>query len=499
VTFAAPPARWDPPYAVEEFMPQEPEVLLRLAEHLARVQVLLGQVDSLLRDGSAPSLLRAAVEAMALLAGEAASAAGIRVAEVEATQALATRVVASLNQAQARGPAGRQDFDPAYAAALDCTRQGVHTLADLEQALDQVDRELVELDLADAAGADRGPLDRVREGLVEPGPAEARTVLAQLAEREPSEIRFVLDHVPEDDLAGLLGDLDPVADAAVFDALARALPAQLYRRLADTDPHSFWNPPTGDGSLAWAVPLGVTPGTVPDADIVHLDQMHRLGTCAVLSCLGAVEARRPGWLASRVRPHANGTYDVELYREGTPFEVVGTPELPALLDAAGRPLRQVYPVDEPDIYDLFEKALAMVWGAFDPQGNGVPGFAGMNGVAPSRIRNVLAIVTGRPADFVLTQDLEADRLRSAVREGRPATVSSLLGEEVAAHRLYQPGRRLNRMHGQHEYFVLDCRGDGPQPLVVLGNPWGLRHPEAGTVELPWAEFVSATHDVTIGR
>lgn len=430
----------------------EAAVLRRVAGHLADVQRLLLDADTRARENPGHPDLLERLNELALLAGEAASAFG--------------------------GPR-----------------------AELEPALDAVDRALAGTGVREPAAYDAATdlLDAARRALAAPGPTatDAEQLLGRLATLPSIRVRDVVDHLAEADLALLFGLLDPRADATLHHRLARTLPPELYRRLADTDPHEYWNPPTPGGPAAWAVPAGLGVGERPPDALRHLTQDPQLGTCAALACLGAVEAAAPGTLAQRFVPHPNGTCAVTLFRAGSAFEVVVTPELPVRLDHLGRPTRQVWPRDDADIFELFEKALAMVWGALDPEGDGVPGFAGMSGVPADKVHRVLEIITGRPAQRIVTHELTRERLVDAVRSGRPVTVTSLWGQAAADHRLYQPGRLLNRMHPEHEYYVLGVT-DRAEPVIALGNPWGLNQAGTGTVELTWSEFCTATYDVTIG-
>lgn len=423
------------------------------------------------------------------------------------------------------------DFDAAYDRGCDATADALTALDRLADALDPEDAALAALRAPDPPDTDLSILlaqvpqsqrellerlfDPARAGLDGAGATdaaeealrnaqevdsddEARELLSSLEGLSPEELRYLFDHLDEDDVAALLGRLDPEDDREVYNGLAAHLPAELQVRLADTDPHHYWHPWTGDGGpFAWNVPDGLDPGVEPPGGTDVLQQ-GQLGDCHVLASLAAAERAHPGFLADHVRANANGTFTVTLYRDGEPFEVVVTPEVPHTLGYDGSPYDAAYThgddASEATMYQVYEKAIAQAWGELDPNDDGRFGYEGMDG---GWAENDLPSITGDDAERHDTDDVSPDDLRGYYEDHRPIVVSSLPSDDARGKDLYDDDGV--QMISGHAYYVVGIEGEGDDTRVTLGNPWGADLPDTGTVELTWEQFQAATSGVSVGE
>jgi hypothetical protein len=329
---------------------------------------------------------------------------------------------------------------------------------------------------------------------------DKRDWLTTLAGLSPEELEYVLDHTDEDDIAALLGGLDPDTDREIYNALARSLPLDLQRRLADTDPNHYWHPATGqEGKYGWGDPDGI--GTMPDGDTSELQQ-GGLGDCHVLASLAAMEQAQPGFLEGNVELNPNGTYTVTLYKDGEPIEVVVTPEFPFTVGADGELSDSAYAHDgtsgseQVNLYTVYEKALAQVWGEVDPTGEGQSGYPGMDGGWPMDDMPVIS-------DTEMDQneppsDLSYDDFTGAISDGRPVTLTTKFDPDVDDNPIYADDGD-NQAVGGHVYYVIDVQGEPPDAVVTLGNPWGADLPGTGTLTLSWEEVQDQFHSVQVGR
>ena len=423
------------------------------------------------------------------------------------------------------------DFDAAYDRGCDATADALKALDKLADALDPEDASLAALRAPDPPDTDLSILlgqvpqsqrellerlfDPAREGLDGAGATnaaeealrnaqdvdsddEARDFLSSLEGLSPEELRYLFDHLDEDDIAALLGHLDPEDDRAVYNVLAENLPPELQVRLADTDPNHYWHPWTGDGGpYAWTVPDGLDPGVEPPSGTDELQQ-GQLGDCHVLASLAAAERADPGFLADHVQANANGAYTVTLYRDGEPFEVVVTPEVPHTVGPDGSPYDAAYThganASESTMYQIYEKAIAQAWGELDPNDDDRFGYEGMDG---GWAENDLPYITGDDAERHDTDDVSPEELREYYEDHRPIVVSSLPSDQAGKKDLYDDDGV--QMISGHAYYVIGIEGEGDDTRVILGNPWGADLPDTGTVELTWEQFQAATSGVSVGE
>lgn len=322
---------------------------------------------------------------------------------------------------------------------------------------------------------------------------DRRAFLDSLAGLTPEELRYVMDHLDENDISTLLGSLSPDDDRDTYNQLATNLPLDLLRRLGDTDPNHYWHPYPGDGQpYEWNVPDGTATSGNPD-------DLHQggLGDCHLLSSLAAMETAHPGWLEDHCRRNPNGTYTVTLYKDGKPVDVVVTPELPYNQDPytgdpSGPAFTQNANDGDPSLYAIYEKAFGQTWSELDPQGNDRTGYEGENGGDPTKD---LSSVGPDDADYTPSGDASADDLRQAIAEHRPVVMSTT-GDDQGGD-IYDDEKSPNRylIHG-HAYYVTGVDSHGN---VTVKNPWGNQNAGNGTVVLSWSEFQKYTQGVSVGK
>jgi hypothetical protein len=562
--FDPPEKDWDASYDGKSFVPQEDDVLVKIAGHLDTVADhaetaarLLERVQLERWKGAAADVFLGYVDRLARhyrtchrSATTAATDVRTCATSVGNARADADKAAADLTDAQQRHKKFKDDknfveemfslpeflgiasdFNAAYDRGCDATADALKALGRLADALDPEDGALAALDAPDPPHTDLSILlagvppeqrellerlfDPARTALDKAGATdaaeealrrarevdsddEAREFLSSLDALSPEELRYLFDHLDEDDIAGMLGRLDPEDDREVYNVLAEHLPLELQIRLADTDPNHYWHPWTGDGGpYAWNVPDGLDPGVEPSGSTDELQQ-GQLGDCHVLASLAAAERANPGFLAEHVRPNANGTYTVTLYKDGEPFEVTVTPEVPHTLGPDGSPYGAAYTHgDDPSeatLYQVYEKAVAQAWGELDPNDDGRFGYEGMDG---GWAENDLPYITGDDAERHDTDDVSPEELREYYENDRPIVVSSLPSDRAGTKDLYDDDGV--QMISGHAYYVIGIEGEGDDTRVILGNPWGADLPDTGTVVLSWEQFQAATSGVSVGE
>ncbi|MEP7088472.1 MAG: C2 family cysteine protease [Nocardioidaceae bacterium] len=355
-----------------------------------------------------------------------------------------------------------------------------------------------------ATGRAQDALDAAQSAL-DGGDDDKQAYLDGLGSLSPQELAYVLDHLDEDDVAALLGSLDPKTDRETYNRIAEVAPAELLARLGDTDPNHYWHPYTGQGGkFGWEVPTGLLPGQVPTGDPSTLQQ-GMLGDCHVLASLAAAERANPGFLQDHVQANANGSYTVTLYKDGKPIQVVVTAEFPFTLNADGTRGQGAYAhgsldndqtwTSDATLYMIYEKALAQTWGETDPNHDGRSGYEGMNGGWP---QHDMPVITGHQMDNLDSGSVTIDQIRSGLDGHQPVTVTTLFEPGAGSDPLYA-GDNVNQAIAGHEYYVIAVNGTPPDATVVLANPWGAELPGTGTITLSWAELQHSTTSVQIGK
>jgi hypothetical protein len=189
---------------------------------------------------------------------------------------------------------------------------------------------------------------------------------------------------------------------------------------------------------------------------------------------------------------------VTLYKDGEPFEVTVTPEVPHTLGPDGSPSSAAYThggdPSEATLYQLYEKAVAQAWGELDPNDDDRFGYEGMDG---GWAENDLPYITGDDAERHDTDDVSPEELREYYEDDRPIVVSSLPSDEAGKKDLYDD--EGVQMISGHAYYVIGIEGEGDDTRVILGNPWGADLPDTGTVALSWEQFQAATSGVSVGE
>jgi Calpain family cysteine protease len=578
VGFTLPDKRWDPPYAVTDFIPQSEDVFERLAKDCDGISEEADLAARVLTGISVPQWKGAAkvvfmeyVDQLATYTRTLGSVADETCAKVKTcgrsiTSALgdAQGAVTALNKAQQdrrdltkddKGGLGglldkledvpkklstEADLDTAYKHALQAGDEALTAMSRLAAALDPVDATVSALrapeppssfwsvvfdhvppdqlpllqalfgPVGDALAGEgvtanaQAALDRAQAALGG-SPEDKKKYLTSLTSLSPKELAYVLDHMDEDDVAALLGSLDPKKDRAVYNKLAMAAPAELLTRLGDTDPNHYWHPYTGQGGkLGWEVPTGMLPGQVPTGDPSTLQQ-GGLGDCHVLSALAAAEKAHPGFLKDHVKANPNGTYTVTLYKDGKPMDVVVTAEFPFTLNPDGTRGSGAYShsatnqdqtwTGNETLYMIYEKALAQTWGETDPNGDGRTGYDGMNG---GNSAHDMPVITGTQMNDIGSSGISSDDIKKGLDGHKPVTVGTLSEGDASGNPLYAADGN-NQLIPGHAYYVLSVTGTGPDAKVVLANPWGAQLPGTGTVTLTLSELQHGTTSVQIGK
>lgn len=334
----------------------------------------------------------------------------------------------------------------------------------------------------------------------DPTGKKARELLEQAAkELTGPELDYLLNHMDENDLATILGTLDPTKDRDFYNLLASKASLPVLARLADTDPNHYWHPANGTDRFLWGDTDG-TPGVVPDSD---LDDLHQgmLGDCYYLSSLGAVMKNDPDFLKNHVRANPNGTYTVTLYKDGKPVEVTVTPEVPWTANADGSAGTPAYSHDDDGagwnddrtLFQIYEKAMAQAHGEMQPEPG--TGYGGMNGGDPTKY---LPTVTGQPAEYKPADDVEPADLQSAVTEKKPVVISTLGEDDAKGKDIYDP-KRVPHLIAGHAYYVDSVNTSADPPTVTVVNPWGRDSKTDGTVTLTWEQFQDMTQGASIGK
>ncbi|WP_045876851.1 C2 family cysteine protease [Pseudofrankia sp. DC12] len=240
------------------------------------------------------------------------------------------------------------------------------------------------------------------------------------------------------------------APAAMLDELVRLLPS--LEPAAPGASGQRGGAPGADGPAADRTDAVIRDG-ISSSDVGQ----GGVDDCYLAAALVALARQRPALLADGIRENANGTLTVTLYRDGRPFPVTVTRDLPGLAAGAGvgsRPARTGMAgydaTGRPELWAaVYEKAYARAHGGYDAINGGDPGVATSD-------------LTGLPHRTLRPADVSARELAARLAAGDVVIVST--GDD-APHADTGLVRR-------HAYTVLAVDVAGGR--VLLRNPW--EHP-----------------------
>ena len=389
--------------------------------------------------------------------------------------------------------------------SIDQTQQLLDGLAETLTKLDSVVRDIRFPKPGALKGVDASLLDPVTQAEQSSGDDDAaQNALKTLAitaifgfpgltqtlkNLTPAERTWVLEHLPPGTLDRLLSQLDPQRDHDTYEWLARNLSGDQLDQLATADPHHVWHPSFTDGSnnYTWGQ-QGVT--NPPDASLSSLHQ-GQLGDCHLLASLGALERSDPGYLNQHITTNPNGTYTVTLYKDGHPFQVTVTPDVP--LNQSGNVGYAQNTDGNMNAYQVYEKAVAQA----SEQGlvdlNDQPGgYADENGGWSDRD---LAVLTGHSASSTPSSSVDAGQIQTALDNKQPVTIDTV-GQ--SGKDLYNSSNN-QYLVADHQYYVQSVNQNAHPPTVTLVNPWGADDPHNGTVTITLDQLHQQTNHVQIGQ
>lgn len=305
----------------------------------------------------------------------------------------------------------------------------------------------------------------------------------------PAERTYVLEHLPPGTLDRLLAQLDPKRDHDTYEWLSRNLSLDQLDQLATADPNHVWHPSFTDDSnnYSWGQQGIANP---PDASLGSLHQ-GQLGDCHLLASLGALQRSDPGFLNQHITTNPNGTYTVTLYKDGQPFQVTVTPDVP--LNQNGNVGFAQNTGGDMNAYQIYEKAVAQA----SEQGlvdlNDQPGgYSDENGGWSDRD---LAVLTGNHASSTPSSSVDAGQIQSALDHHQPVTIDTVgQGDKP----LYNSGNN-QYLVANHQYYVQSVNQNANPPTVTLVNPWGADDPHNGTLTITLDQLHQQTNHVQIGQ
>jgi hypothetical protein len=198
-----------------------------------------------------------------------------------------------------------------------------------------------------------------------------------------------------------------------------------------------------------------------DRNEVDFDDVNQegLSDCYLLGSLATLAREDPAAIKNMIKPRADGTYDVTLYRR----------------DRAGALQRHIENVDprrfsvgasgpgdvsggSKEIWAMvIEKAYAQMNGGYSAIGNGGNWEVGMEAL------------TGRESTTSSSAALSFERVSQALKKNQPVVINTVNPGS-------DPTRRaaLNRLNlvPWHTYAVVDAKVEKGVPMVKLYNPWG---------------------------
>lgn len=344
---------------------------------------------------------------------------------------------------------------------------------------DKVDAALDDLrDALDGGflGVREGDLDDAQDALEGLNGAEIDAVIAAMSDEELEEWVDQLDD------GWLTGGWDRERRRELWNLLASRASQKTLDRLAGITPElqPDFRDVGGDGARDDPdSPANVgTTGELPHELVIDgahpLDvRQGSIGDCWWIASMMAVAQANPELIERAITANPNGTYTVRLYDDGSPVDVVVTPEMvlwpdgsPAFVD------NQVRGGKDYELWPLvLEKALALRYGDYED-------------IEGGHASEGLEMLTGRESRTYDPDDISAADMRSVLDDGGAVAVSSMAKDKGKGKPLYAEDAGARRLFEGHAYYVQSV--DLDKGTVTVVNPWGIN--DWPPVTLTVAEF-----------